>query len=86
MRTRLKLFKEWGITFGKPYEIAEKSARIVEYADRRRVEEEIIRRHSSCEDVLEETNTGAGASGGLQHTPTQAPEVPVRTKAPVRIE
>jgi type IV secretion system protein VirD4 len=86
MRTRLKLFKEWGINFGKPYEIAEKSARIVEYADRRRVEEEIIRRHSSCEDVMEEADTGAGASGGLQHTPTQAPEVPVRTKAPVRIE
>ncbi len=26
---RLKLFLEWGITFGKPYEIAEKSARKV---------------------------------------------------------
>jgi len=50
------------------------------------VEEEIIRRHSACEDVLEEADTGAGASGGLFHTPNQEPEVPTRTKAPVRIE
>lgn len=33
MRTRLKLFLEWGIVFGKPYEIMEKSARKVDYAD-----------------------------------------------------
>ena len=37
MRTRLKLFLEWGITFGKPYEIAEQSARKVEYANRDRL-------------------------------------------------
>lgn len=86
MRTRLKLFKEWGITFGKPYEIAEQSAREVEYADRRRVEEEIIRRHSACVDVSEETDTGVAASSGLLHTQVQEPEVLVRTKSPVRIE
>lgn len=51
MRTRLKLFTEWGITFGKPYEIAEQSAREVEYADRRRVEEEIILRHSASQET-----------------------------------
>ena len=72
MRTRLKLFKEWGITFGKPYEIAEQSARQVEYADRRHVEEEIIRRHAASEDVPEEAETEAAASGGPVHTPTQA--------------
>ncbi|AGA68866.1 type IV secretory pathway, VirD4 component [Desulfitobacterium dichloroeliminans LMG P-21439] len=86
MRTKLKLFTKWGITFGKPYEIAEKSARKVEYADRRRVEEEIIRRHSACVDVAEEAEAGAAASGGLLHTPFQEPEAPVRTKSPVRIE
>jgi type IV secretion system protein VirD4 len=68
MHTRLKLFKEWGITFGKPYEIAEQSARVVEYADRRRVEEEIFRRHAACEEVPEE----AAASGDPAYTPTQA--------------
>jgi len=72
MRTQLKLFKEWGITFRKPYEIAEQSARQVEYADRRKVEEEIIRRHSACVDVPEEAETEAAASGGPVHTPTQA--------------
>lgn len=86
MRIRLKLFKEWGITFGKPYEIAEQSAREVEYADRRRVEEEIIRSHSACVDMPEETDTGVVASSGLLHTQVQGPEVLVRTKSPVRIE
>jgi type IV secretion system protein VirD4 len=86
MRTRLKLFLEWGITFGKPYEIAEKSARRVEYADRHEIEEEIIRRHASCEEVPEEPGIGAAASGGLLQTPTQQPEAPARTKAPVRVE
>jgi len=86
MRTKLKLFTKWGITFGKPYEIAEKSARKVEYADRRRVEEEIIGRHSACADVTEEAEAGAYVSGGLIHSPSQELEVPIRTKAPVRIE
>jgi type IV secretion system protein VirD4 len=84
MRTRLKLFLEWGITFGKPYEIAEKSARKVEYADRRELEEEIIWRHAACEEMPEENE--AAASGGILHTPAQEPEPAVRSKAPVRIE
>ncbi|MGE4273220.1 MAG: VirD4-like conjugal transfer protein, CD1115 family [Desulfitobacterium sp.] len=86
MRTKLKLFTEWGITFGKPYEISEKSARRVEYADRHRVEEEIIRRHSASVDVTEEAEAGPSASGGILHSPIQEPEAPARTKAPVRIE
>jgi len=86
MRTRLKLFLEWGITFEKPYEIAEKSARRVEYADRRELEEEIIRRHAACEEMPEEVAIEAAATGGLPHTPAQEPETAVRTKAPVRIE
>ncbi len=69
MRTRLKLFLEWGIVFGKPYEIAEQSARIVEYADRFTLEEEIIRRHAACEEVPEEPKAPESASGGMLHTP-----------------
>lgn len=34
MRTKLKLFLKWGITFEEPYEIEEKSARKVAYADK----------------------------------------------------
>lgn len=86
MRTKLKLFTEWGITFGKPYEIAEKSDQRVEYADRHRVEEEIICRNSACVDVTDEAEAGAAASDGLLHSPIQEPEALARTKAPVRIE
>ena len=35
MRTRLRLFLEWGITFGKPYQVPEKAARKVYYADKK---------------------------------------------------
>ena len=35
MRTRLRLFLEWGITFGKPYHVPEKAARKVYYADKK---------------------------------------------------
>ncbi|AEY67555.1 VirD4-like conjugal transfer protein, CD1115 family [Clostridium sp. BNL1100] len=86
MRTRLKLFPEWGITFGKPYEIPEQSARKVEYADRHTLEEEIIRRHAACEELPEDIQADVPASGGMLHTPAQEPEGAIRTKAPVRIE
>lgn len=85
MRTRLKLFLEWGITFGKPYEIAEQSARKVEYADRHELEAEIIRRNAACEEAPEEAETEA-PPGGMQHVPAQQPTPAVHTKAPVRIE
>ncbi len=69
MRTRLKLFLEWGIVFGKPYEITEQSARRVEYADRFSLEEEIIRRHAACEEVPEEAKVPDAISSGMLHTP-----------------
>jgi type IV secretion system protein VirD4 len=34
MRTRLRLFLEWGITFGDPYILPERAAREVSYADK----------------------------------------------------
>ena len=45
MRTRLRLFLEWGITFGKPYELPEKAAREVAYASRQALEKAILDRH-----------------------------------------
>jgi type IV secretion system protein VirD4 len=86
MRTRLKLFLEWGITFGKSYEISEQSARKVEYADRHTLEEEIIRRHAACEELPEDIHTDVSTFGGMLHAPAQEPEGATRTKAPVRIE
>ncbi len=85
MRTRLKLFLEWVITLGKPYEIADQSARKVEYADRHELEAEIIRRNAACEETPEEAGTGA-LPGGMQHVPTQQPEPVVHSKVPIRIE
>jgi type IV secretion system protein VirD4 len=93
MRGTLKLFLEWGITFGKPYEIAEKSARKVVYADRGELEQEIIRRHAACVDTDEEPEA---AAGGMAHAPVReeakaAPKTKALLKsrqpeAPVRIE
>lgn len=68
MRTRLKLFLEWGIVFGKPYEIMEKSARKVDYADRFTLEEEIIRRHAVCEEMPEKPAATEAASEGNTHS------------------
>lgn len=46
MRTRLKLFLQWGIRFDeKPYEMPEQSARTVHYADKRELEAAIITRY-----------------------------------------
>ena len=39
MRTKLKLFLKWGITFEEPYESEENSARKVAYADKQEIEE-----------------------------------------------
>jgi type IV secretion system protein VirD4 len=44
MRTRLRLFLDWGITFGEPFVMPEKSQREVEYADKGVLEQEIERR------------------------------------------
>ncbi len=48
IRTRLRLFLDWGITFGKPYTMEEKSQREVTYADKQTLEENIVRQHFAC--------------------------------------
>lgn len=45
MQTRLRLFLEWGITFGEPYTIPEKAARPVAYANKQELETAIVHRH-----------------------------------------
>lgn len=44
MRTRLRLFLEWGITFGEPYQVPERAARKVAYAGKRQLTQAIIRK------------------------------------------
>lgn len=54
MRTQLPLFLKWGIHFEEPYEMPEKAARPVFYADRFELEEEIMLRNGFGEDEEEE--------------------------------
>ena len=67
MRVRLRLFLDWGIRFGEPYEVPEKAQRPVAYADKQELEEAIIRRHyaSSIEDEENQVDQGAAVAGGL---------------------
>jgi len=64
MKTTLKLFLEWGIRFEKVYEIEEKSARKVAYADRNELEEEIIKRNFALGEEDEEPEAGTVSPRG----------------------
>ena len=44
MRTRLRLFMDWGITFGKAYQVPEHGQRKVYYAGREELERAIIQK------------------------------------------
>ncbi len=60
MKTILKLFLNWGITFEDPYEMEEKSARKVSYVDKDRLENEIVNRQMAYEvDIDEEKEAQA---------------------------
>lgn len=62
MRTRLRLFLEWGITFGEPYILPEKAARKVAYASRKELEEAIdahIRERVSVQPDSTDTATAS---------------------------
>lgn len=66
MKVKLRLFLDWGIRFGKPYEVPEKAQRTVAYADKRELEESIIRRHYGTIAVTEVPPQGEGtAAGGM---------------------
>lgn len=47
MKTKLRLFLDWGIIFDKTYEVAEKANRKVSYADKQMLEENILRKHTA---------------------------------------
>ena len=71
MVVTLRLFLDWGIRFGKPYEVEEKAARPVAYADKQELEEAIIRRYHGalCEDDFEDEPDDvrmAGTGGGMK--------------------
>ena len=46
MQTQLRLFLDWGIRFGNPYELPEKAARSVSYANKKDLLQSITEHHS----------------------------------------
>lgn len=84
MRTKLPLFLKWGITFDKIYEVEEKSARKVTYADCFELEQEILQQNCAYEDEYDESPEPPDtAAGGIAHTP--APE-PAEHMPPLRTD
>ncbi len=76
MQTKLPLFLKWGIVFGEAYEVPERAAREVLYADRFELEQEILRRR---EDDMDDGGDGdfptlpAARAGGQSHAPAPQP-------------
>lgn len=77
MRTRLRLFLDWGITFDGVYTVPERANRRVFYADKKTLEENIVRKHLAFFDVMDEDGEEpleAPRGTGALHTPIN--EVP----------
>jgi len=73
MRTKLRLFLDWGISFGELYTVEEKAHRKVVYANKQTLEENIIRKHTACLMVDEETGEilEPPMGTGTLHTPME---------------
>lgn len=67
MKTRLRLFKEWGITFEKPYTVPEKANRKVAYANRDELVQS-IECYTKRIAVTAVEGTDTKASGGIELT------------------
>ena len=65
MQTRLRLFLEWGISFGDPYLLPERAARTVAYAHKQELQQAILR--SSHKQQTE---------SGMPPTPPATPDAP----------
>lgn len=63
MKVRLKLFFDWGISFGEPYAVKENANRKVEYAEKKELVEKIVERY--CPDLKDETEEKAKFRDGI---------------------
>ena len=63
MKVRLKLFFDWGISFGEPYTVKENANRKVEYAEKKELIEKIVEKY--CPDLKDETGEKAKIRGGI---------------------
>lgn len=81
MKTVLRLFLDWGITFGDPYTIEEKSHRKVVYANKEILEENIVnQRNKLLEDM--EVSAKSNKDGGINHTASSDTEEVMKRKRP----
>lgn len=75
MRTVLKLFINWGIKFDTQYNMEEKSARKVAYADKDELIKEILKRRKDIvpdddpDEIIPGETLPPQGSGGMPHTP-----------------
>ena len=65
MRTRLRLFLEWGITFDEEYRVEEQSARKVYYADREALTRAILKKYPP--KLPEQQSKHSSKSAGQMH-------------------
>lgn len=63
MKVRLKLFFDWGISFGEPYAVKENANRKVEYAEKKELIEKIVEKY--CPDLKDETEEKAKSRGSI---------------------
>ena len=63
MKVRLKLFFDWGISFGEPYTVNENANRKVEYAEKKELIEKIVEKY--CPDLKDETEEKSKTRGGI---------------------
>jgi type IV secretion system protein VirD4 len=68
MRTRLRLFLDWGIRFEEPYAVPERAQRKVVYASRQALERSILKQYGKAADD-DSAGYAASAKGGMVHTP-----------------
>ena len=63
MKVRLKLFFDWGISFGEQYTVKENANRKVEYAEKQELVEKIVEKY--CPDLKDETEGKAKSRDGI---------------------
>ena len=68
MRTRLRLFLEWGITFEEPYIVPERADRAVAYANREDLERNLPQ-SSKAENAYMRGAYAVSGRGGIAHEP-----------------
>lgn len=82
MQVRLRLFLDWGIRFGKPYQVPEKAQRPVAYASKQELEEAILRKHYAPATGDGDIPQGEPASGGSAVQVVQADDPPKDERRP----